>query len=116
MVSNYVKKGVIPPPEKKLYSAVHIGYLIFINIAKMAMSMEALERLLKRQKSRYGADMAYDYFCNELENMLLFVAGIKDEPEYVGITDTEEKDLFKSVITACAHIIFISNSLEEMND
>ena len=37
MINNYVKLGIIPPPEKKKYSKVHIAYLIIICSLKQVM-------------------------------------------------------------------------------
>ena len=40
MVSNYVKKGVIPGPVKKQYGRDQIACLLFVVVAKVAMSMD----------------------------------------------------------------------------
>ena len=38
MLSNYVKKGLVPNPVKKQYFAEHIAYLFFVTIAKTIIS------------------------------------------------------------------------------
>ncbi|MBO7208453.1 MAG: DUF1836 domain-containing protein, partial [Clostridia bacterium] len=40
MISNYVKKGLIPNPIKKQYNREQIAYLIFIASAKLVLSMD----------------------------------------------------------------------------
>ena len=40
MISNYVKKGLVPSPIKKQYFAEHIAYLFFITIAKTIISLD----------------------------------------------------------------------------
>lgn len=109
MVSNYVKGGVIAAPVKKLYYNEQIGYLLFIAISKSVISMENIKELFQMQKSTYDSVTAYNYFCSELENMLRYICGLKDTVDNVGVTNTEEKTMFRSVIIAASHIIFIGN-------
>ena len=107
MISNYVKKGLIPSPVKKLYYADQIAYLFFIIIAKQVLSMENIIALSERQKKTYTIPVAYDYFCSELENMLFFVFGITDSVAHIGVTASQEKTMLRSVIIAAAHIIYL---------
>ena len=111
MISNYVKKGLIPSPVKKLYYADQIAYLFFIIIAKQVLSMENIVELSERQKKTYTVPVAYDYFCCELENMLYYVFGLSDSVAKIGVTATHEKTLLRSVIIAAAHIIYLDRCL-----
>ena len=107
MISNYVKKGLISSPVKKLYYADQIAYLFFIIIAKQVLSMENIITLAERQRATYTIPVAYDYFCSELENMLYYVFGITDRVAQIGVTDTPEKDMLRSVIVAASQIIYL---------
>ena len=107
MISNYVKKGLIPSPVKKLYYADQIAYLFFIVIAKQVLSMENIVELSARQKKTYTIPVAYDYFCCELENMLYYVFGLSDSVAKIGVTASQEKTMLRSVIIAAAHIIYL---------
>lgn len=107
MISNYVKKGLIPSPVKKLYYADQIAYLFFIVIAKQVLSMENIIALSERQKKTYTIPVAYDYFCSELENILYYVFDITDSVARIGVTDSQEKTMLRSVIIAAAHIIYL---------
>lgn len=111
MISNYVKKGLIPSPVKKQYYADQIAYLFFISIAKQVLSMENITALSERQRKTYPLQVAYDYFCVELENMLYFVFGLSDTVEEVGVTQTHEKNMLRSLIIAAAHIIYLDRCL-----
>ena len=95
MVSNYVKKGLIPAPVKKQYYPEQISYLFFVAIAKNLMSMENIDLLISVQRESYTLPVAYDYMCRELENMLFFFFGLKDRPEDLGETDSDEKNLLR---------------------
>ena len=50
MISNYVKKGLIANPVKKLYGRDHIAYLFFIAVAKSVLSLDAVVGFIKVQQ------------------------------------------------------------------
>ena len=115
MVSNYVKKGYIRGPERKQYDAEHIAYLFFIAIAKRVLTMEHIARLFEMQRKTYSGEVAYDYFCEELENMLHFIFGLKDDLDQIGSSDsTEAKNMLNSTITALAHIMYLNSQFEAL--
>ncbi len=116
MVSNYVKKGVIASPVKKQYYAEQIAYLFFISIAKSILSMENIVQLFEMYKEVYTPEVAYNYFCDEFENMLLYVAGLKETPGDTGKTVSDVKIMLRSVIFAASHIIFVNNCFEVKKD
>lgn len=114
MVSNYVKKGYIRGPEHKQYDAEQIAYLFFIAVAKSVLSMENIARLTRMQRETYAGDVAYNYFCDELENVLEVTFGLKKEAERLGVTDTEAKTMLRSTITAVANIIYLNSQFEAL--
>ena len=116
MVSNYVKKGYISNPVKKQYDAEQIAYLFFISVAKSVLSMDNIARLFDMQKKMYNAEIAYDFFCAELENMLQYTFGLKESLDEVGTPEdrSETKTMLRSTIIAVTHIIYLSNRFETM--
>ena len=110
MISNYVKKDFIPSPQKKQYDADRIVYLMFITITKNVLALEDIVELFKMQKNHYSIAVAYDYFCSELENMLTYVFGLKEEPEKnLGVTEeTAEKALLRNVIISVSHSLYLT--------
>ena len=112
MVSNYVKKGLIPPPVKKQYYPEQISYLFFVALAKNLTSMENIDLLISVQRETYTLPMAYDYMCRELENMLYYFFGLKDAPEDVGETESDEKNLLQGLIMSAANVIYLNNYIE----
>lgn len=112
MVSNYVKLGLIAPPVKKQYNTEQLAYLFFITVAKSVLSMERIGTLLQMQRASYTADVAYDYFCEELKNMLLHTFGLKDTLAEIGTRNSEEKTIFRSVIIAVSHFVYIQHRLD----
>ena len=76
MVSNYVKQRLIPAPQKKLYTAQHLARLLFIAVVKPVVPLDGLRMMFGIQEDSYALQTAYDYFCDEFENMLGAAFGI----------------------------------------
>ena len=97
MISNYVKKKLIVNPVKKQYGREQIAYLIFIAVAKSALSIEEIRYLIELKKKTYDTETAYSYFCTEFERTLKNIfgnegcddTGSAEEPETHKETETE---------------------------
>ena len=111
MISNYVKKGLIDSPAKKRYSRDQIAYLFFIAVAKNVLSLDALHGFIQLQQQTYGLKKAYDYFCEELENLLQYTFELKDSIDEVGEDSTDEKRLLFSCIAAVSQIVYLEKCL-----
>ena len=107
MISNYVKKGLIENPVKKQYGRNHIAYLMFIAVAKSVLSLNQLQCMMDMQKSSYDNATASNYFCRELENVLLHVFGKKEKLEVVGQSVSDEKVMLRNTIIAAAHRVYL---------
>lgn len=70
MINNYVKCGLIPPTVKKKYNRKHLAYLIVICVFKQIYPIPKIVKMIRIQKEMFDTEMAYDYFCTELENAL----------------------------------------------
>jgi len=116
MVSNYVKKGIIEKPVKKQYLAHQIAYLFFVAVVKNLVSIEDVGRLIKMQISTYTLPVAYNYFCMELENTLLYVFGLKDRMDELGETDSDEKALLSSLIFSASHVIYMKSYFRQLRE
>ena len=107
MISNYVKQGVINGPVKKLYYSEQIVHLIVIAIVKNVLSIENISKLFRMQKGVYTDQVAYDYFCSELENMLFFIFGLSDTVAEIGVTNSDIKTMLRGVIISVSHMIHL---------
>ena len=112
MISNYVKKGLIANPVKKQYSREQIAYLFFIAVAKSVLSLDALTGFIRLQQQTYTLPKAYDYFCEEMENLLQFTFELKDTMETVGEDNTDEKRLLYTCIVAAVQKVYLEKCLE----
>ena len=114
MVSNYVKKGLLSNPVKKQYYSEQIAYLFFIAIAKNLLSMDDIALLIQMQKKSYPLPVAYDYLCDELEDIILFMFGLKDQIDLVGSTENDEKSLLSSLIFSVANVIHMHACFQQL--
>ncbi len=115
MIRNYVKQGLAPHPVQKQYHAEQIAYLIGVTILKQVAPLEHINKLFFRQKSVYSCQVAYDYFCTELENVLYYRFGLKDSVESVGVTSSIEKEMLSSAVTAVSHIIYFNACFRQLS-
>lgn len=114
MVSNYVKQRLIPAPKKKAYSRESIAYLLVLSYVKTVMSMEDVRLMEQVQQGSYELSVAYDYFCEELENLVQYVFGLKSAPDEIGTTHTREKALLRAALLSVTHKLYMERHLKFM--
>ena len=114
MISNYVKKGLISSPVKKLYSRDQIGQLMFIAMAKNVISLDNLYNFMRLQERTYSTPRAYNYYCAEFENVLQYVFGIKDTLDSVGLDTSHEKEMMRYTIITVAHKIYLDKCFQAL--
>ena len=107
MISNYVKRGLLANPVKKQYSREQIAYLIFIAVGKNVLSMDEIRLMVGVQQRSYASDIAYNYFCDELENVLSYILGRKEALDVVGVDSSEEKVMLRTTIITIANKIYL---------
>ena len=74
MINNYVKNGVIPPPEKKKYKREHLAKLLVICILKPTMEISAISDIIERSEKLYGTQKMLDTFSEMYEARLSALA------------------------------------------
>lgn len=107
MVSNYVKRDLVDNPTKKQYSREQIAYLLFIAVVKNVLSMDEIRLIITIQKDSYSSEVAYNYFCSELENILAYIFGQKLELDNIGSDNTDEKIMLRNIIITAALKIYL---------
>ena len=50
----------------------------------------------------------------ELENTILYRFGLRDSLDNIGVTDSLEKEMLRSAITAVSHIIYLDTCLKRL--
>lgn len=114
MISNYVKKGLIPSPVKKRYDRDRLAYLLFVAIGKSVLSLDALGDFMEIQKKTYALEQAYDYFCREYEKVLQFTFEIRDLMDSDGEETSPEKRLCYTCVVAAVQKIYLEKNLRQM--
>ena len=112
MISNYVKKRLIASPVKKQYSRDQVAYLFFIAVAKNVLSLDALSGFLRLQQRTYPLEKAYNYFCQELENLLLFQFEARETIDLSDEDSSDEKRLLYSCVAAVVQKVYLEKCLE----
>ncbi|MCR5792958.1 MAG: DUF1836 domain-containing protein [Lachnospiraceae bacterium] len=114
MVSNYVKKKLVSNPVHKQYNREQIATLIFIAVTKSVLSLDSVRVLLNIRQNNYSAEIAYNSFCEELENSIKHVFGLLQKSGSVKNADdaerarkNEEQNILRSTTVAVAHKVYL---------
>ena len=122
MVSNYVKKKLVANPVRKQYSREQIALLIFIAVNKSVLPLDNIKILLDIKSKYYETGKAYNYFCDQFEQSLEYVFGLRKEAPAPGnasggpegpVRNREEKDILQSTVIAVANKIYLEKWIEE---
>ena len=113
MINSYVRTKVIAPPNNKEYSRVHLMQLIVLGILKQVLSINEVGQILELQIKQYPFDIAYNYFCEEMEEALKVTfatrhfAELKHKPTVV----TPLTESIRSAVLAFANRIYAKQSI-----
>ncbi len=110
MISNYVKKGMIPRSVKKLYYRDQIAYLIFIAVTKTVLSMDNIRALFQMQQKSYDVVTAYEFFRQKLSSVLTEVFHMEDRAVPADTELSTEKRMLKNTIIAVAHKLYLDKA------
>ena len=81
-------------------------------MAKNVLSLDALACFLRLQQRTYTVEKAYDYFCRELENLLMFQFELTQTLEDTGEDTSDEKRLLYSCVAAVVEKVYLEKCLE----
>jgi len=113
MINSYVYKKVIKAPEHKEYNNKQIIHLLSIGILKQVLSISDVAKLIEMQTNQYPIDVAYNYFCEEVENALKVTfdtrsfADFKNNPKVI----TPLTESVHSAVLAFANKIYVKQSI-----
>ena len=114
MINNYVQKKVIDAPVKKKYNKVHIAHLLVIRILKQILPIPDIANLINIALKEYPIDIAYDYFCRELETALnaTFATRAFSQIEKGFVSKkTPLSENFRSAVLSFASRVYVRKSL-----
>lgn len=67
MINNYVKHGIIPPPNGKKYTRRHLAYITVVCFLKQVLSMHEIKEVIKDSLQHTSERVAYQFFCDKME-------------------------------------------------
>ena len=78
MINNYVKLGIIPPPEKKKYSKIHIAYLIIICSLKQVMPIPEIKMLIDENLKKQSVEELLNEYSKLYSNTVDKIIELSD--------------------------------------
>ena len=99
----------VSAPIKKQYSRDLIAHLIYVAVIKNVISLEGIKVMFDVKEGVYTNETAYNYFCEEFENVLQYVYSIKTSLDKVGVEHSNEKLMLRNTIVTVAHKIYLDN-------
>lgn len=95
MVNNYVKNGVIPPPEKKRYTRDHLAQIIIICTLKQTIELSDVAAIVKKGADHFGMERAYDEFVALYEK---YIARLVDDARKADGEMTDADVEYKTIV------------------
>ncbi len=113
-INNYVRMKIMPAPEKKKYTRLHIAYLIIICTLKQTMSISDIQKLLPNNLTEADMKALYaDYASCYKEATLFFINEVKEESDHIlAISDETDQEEFDSAVK---RLIFSSATISNFS-
>lgn len=101
MINNYVKQGLIEPPQKKRYTRQQVAALLLISLLKNLLPIADVKLLLQAAAQQGLADF-FDSFCASLQALL---------NDFSTATAADCNDLAQAAALALAHKLHLQSQL-----
>ena len=73
MINNYVKLSIIPAPNKKKYSRIHLAYLLIICTLKQTLNMATIQKIIPVDLNEAEVKDTYNSFIKNQHKAYLYV-------------------------------------------
>ena len=105
---------MIARPQNKKYDRQQLASLLVLCVMKPVFSIPEVDAVLRIGLASYPAQVAYDYFCAELENALRAVLEGPDitQPPDTAAVPTELSAMVRRIVLACAGKIYVQKRLQ----
>ncbi len=113
MINNYVKQGIVSPPQKKRYNRNHLAYLLVVCVLKQILPIADICKLIRLQIDACPIEQAYNYFCDALELALKSVFSENLPPDAGQLESTHPKAyLVKTATMAVAGKLYMQKQVQ----
>ena len=73
MINNYVKLGIIPAPDRKRYSKIHLAYLLIVCTLKQTLDMSTIQQIIPVGIDKDEVRKTYDSFVKNQHTAFNYV-------------------------------------------
>ena len=114
MVNNYVKKDLIPAPEKKRYNRQHVAFLIAITLLKQVLTIPEIKTGILFQGKVNGIRAAYNLFCEEQEKAINYLCHLAngETQAFPAVVIRAENMVVKAATASFANKLFAEKVIE----
>lgn len=109
MINNYVKMKIIPAPNKKRYSRVHLSRLVVICLLKQSLNISTIKNLLPQTQTEDEHKKFFDRFSKTYSTALSDGMALINERLEQTASESDEKYLnmiTRSAVTADLYKMF----------
>lgn len=114
-INNYVRRGILPGPQKKKYYRTHIACLIMICILKQSLNMNMIMTMLpqgeEEEQVRQSYEsfalrhaMAADYFVKQVREASAYLLD-HENPTKMAVNTTEELIATSAIIASLSRLL-----------
>ncbi len=114
-INNYVRKGIMPSPEKKKYYREHIAYLVMICTLKQSLSIAMLQKLLPTGRGEEEVRPIYEayvrrhresakYFVQQVRQIAAAILKHEEVPE-CAVENTEDLIASTAIVGGFARLL-----------
>lgn len=108
IINNYVRLKLIPPPEKKKYSRIHLAYLIIICTLKQSLSIASIQKMLASDLCSEDMEVFYNAFVDNYNGTAEnFVERVRaDSADILDPENNDEYSLDRLIVSSSVYANF----------
>ncbi len=115
MINNYVKLKIIPSPEKKRYSKIHLAYLIIVCVLKQTLSISTIQNIIPLGLDEEDVKKIYTSFvANQRKSYETVSRHISDVANLVFETDGKDPEKIGDLIIQVASSANVFKMISEI--
>lgn len=111
MINNYVKFGIVPPPEGKKYHRRHLAYIYAVCFLKQVLRLDEIKQLVDTLLLGKNEKQVYNYFCDEQEKALRACCLVGEPEEEVSFENDYTDLALKYAATSIASKLYAQKIL-----
>lgn len=115
MINNYVKLGILPPPNKKRYSKEHIAHLLIICTLKQVLPIPSIKEIIDIQTQKYSIEDLLNNFSRFYQGNYSNVVSFANDFIALEVKHSSSSDLALSMAIISSAGRQIAEKILELN-